>query len=360
MIAAGKNCFIFFQSPRLSLPRSSIAKRNGTRNPLLLAGSVFVIALLLLSSARVFASSPSISAAPSTFGSGASVLVTGTGFSPGASIKVWLDTNNNGKLDTGEPTVTVTADPSGAISISLPTGGVPIGAYFIRAGPSTTAMASTLVIVNDVNVLAAITNIGTSLSAQISSISTSISGTSAALQTHLDASISSAASSVTGEIDSQVYALQTHLDSQLGTFSGGDTAASLLYSIKSDLKSPPAVSSDSGTCVGGGTKGDTTRCTILTLPTNGMVTVTIFVSGGTAEAGAEADLLYAPAGDSIPGSDVGSNQAFLCSISCVPDGYSMTVSAGTVQVIVLCTGTLPSCSTPFTVDWTYTAIAPPQ
>jgi hypothetical protein len=82
-----------------------------------------------------------LGASPSHFGSGQHVTVTGYGFSPGTSVNVWFDKNHNSILDQDDPQVSVPTDQAGAFTTSLVVSGDP-GDYFIDAGPSTAAIAS--------------------------------------------------------------------------------------------------------------------------------------------------------------------------------------------------------------------------
>ena len=75
------------------------------------------IILITTSCSNTFAlGAPSISVVPSTPGAGTTLIVTGSGFAPSTTVKVWLDTDSNGKLDSGEPYVTASVDASGAFS----------------------------------------------------------------------------------------------------------------------------------------------------------------------------------------------------------------------------------------------------
>jgi hypothetical protein len=81
---------------------------------------------------------------PFRFGGGSTIHVTGAGFAPGASVNVWFDGINNSVLDAGEATVSTTATATGGFSASLKITARP-GYFYVRAGTSTTASASTAI-----------------------------------------------------------------------------------------------------------------------------------------------------------------------------------------------------------------------
>jgi DMSO/TMAO reductase YedYZ molybdopterin-dependent catalytic subunit len=65
----------------------------------------------------------------------ANVFITGSGFDVGAVGTIWFDTNNNGVLDDGEPSVNVKTDADGAIPLltSLTVPSVSTGNYTVQA-----------------------------------------------------------------------------------------------------------------------------------------------------------------------------------------------------------------------------------
>jgi hypothetical protein len=81
---------------------------------------------------------------PFRFGGGSTIHVTGAGFSPGVALNVWFDGINNSVLDAGEATVSTTTTASGGFSTSLKVTARP-GNFYVRAGTSTTASASTAI-----------------------------------------------------------------------------------------------------------------------------------------------------------------------------------------------------------------------
>jgi len=81
---------------------------------------------------------------PFRFGGGSTIHVSGAGFAPGVALNVWFDGINNSVLDAGEATVSTTTTASGGFSASLKVTARP-GYFYIRAGASTTASASTAI-----------------------------------------------------------------------------------------------------------------------------------------------------------------------------------------------------------------------
>jgi hypothetical protein len=91
--------------------------------------------------------SPTISIFPTSSASGATVTINGIRFAAYASGMVWFDTNGNGALDIGEPSVPATAGSNGIFTVTLTVPpGVASGKYDIKAnvpfGPPTEASAT--------------------------------------------------------------------------------------------------------------------------------------------------------------------------------------------------------------------------
>jgi hypothetical protein len=81
---------------------------------------------------------------PFRFGGGSTIHVSGAGFAPGVALNVWFDGINNSVLDAGEATVSTTTTAGGGFATSLKITARP-GSFFVRAGTSTTASASTAI-----------------------------------------------------------------------------------------------------------------------------------------------------------------------------------------------------------------------
>jgi hypothetical protein len=93
---------------------------------------ILLLTLNVLSIVPVMAQAPAITPSPTSGPPGTSVTIDGSGFTPGASGVVWFDTNNNGAVDAGEPSVPATADGS-AFSVTLTVPDVTARSYNIRA-----------------------------------------------------------------------------------------------------------------------------------------------------------------------------------------------------------------------------------
>ena len=93
--------------------------------------------------APALASTPSISATPSSFGSGQNVVVSGDGFAPNVSVSVWFDGNGNGSLDSGEPSTSMTTTGSGSFVAPSITVLASPGQWTIRAEDVSANIAST-------------------------------------------------------------------------------------------------------------------------------------------------------------------------------------------------------------------------
>ena len=81
---------------------------------------------------------------PFRFGGGSTIHVSGAGFAPGVALNVWFDRINNSVLDAGEATVSTTTTANGGFSASLKVTARP-GYFYVRAGTSTAASASTAI-----------------------------------------------------------------------------------------------------------------------------------------------------------------------------------------------------------------------
>jgi hypothetical protein len=216
----------------------------------LLVASASIVLMVIASNAHVSAIvPPSVTATPSTFGSGAIITVSGTGFPSGSTVFVWLDFYSSGNYVFGEPSVTVKASGAGAFSTSFSVGDVPVGSYSIDAAkippPFPTSMASTPVNVVDTSTLGSISSAFSSLSTAISNLGSDVDTSFSNLQTHIDNSIATATSTITsqlGSIGSAISSLRSDFDNKLGTFSGGDTVASLLYKIESSSSNSKVLS----------------------------------------------------------------------------------------------------------------------
>jgi hypothetical protein len=80
-----------------------------------------------------FTITPAISLSPTSGSPGTTVTVSGSGFAASASGVVWFDSNNNGALDSGEPSASVTASATGTFTATLTVPTVAAGTYNIRA-----------------------------------------------------------------------------------------------------------------------------------------------------------------------------------------------------------------------------------
>ena len=191
-----------YSAAMTSAPTVQARSLRGKPSTKLLLGTFFVAAMLVaLAAAHAYAvDPPAITVATPSFGSGAAVTVAGSGFKSDSSVKVWLDLNANGKLDSGEPYVLATTDSSGGFSAVLDVGSVPVGSYSMDAGSGNMADASVPVSVVDPSVLTAITNAASNV------------------ESHFDGSLATAISSV----NSGVSSVQSELDSKLSSILGID------------------------------------------------------------------------------------------------------------------------------------------
>jgi hypothetical protein len=80
-----------------------------------------------------FLVTPAISLSPTSGPPGTTVTVSGSGFAASVSGVVWFDSNNNGALDSGEPSASVTTGPLGTFTATLTVPTVAAGTYNIRA-----------------------------------------------------------------------------------------------------------------------------------------------------------------------------------------------------------------------------------
>ena len=152
---------------------------------------------------------PSITVSPTTVSSGQLITIAGTDFTPLASGVVWFDIDGDGVPDPGEPQVTVTVSSGGTFITTLTTPDVPAGTYNIRAdippGPPLEASAPIVVAAPGFAALmAAIQDI----------------------EAKLDPG---------GAFYTFVNNWFTIINNKLGTFTGTDTVASLLYAIEAKL-----------------------------------------------------------------------------------------------------------------------------
>jgi hypothetical protein len=167
--------------------------------PTVAAGTYYIRADDTWTSAPAVASAtfmvviPAITVSPTAVAPGQIITVSGTGFTPGASGLVWLDTDGDSAIDLGEPSISVTADAAGAFTTSLTAPDVPAGPYWIRADVPTGSPieASTQILV-----------VAPGFAAILNAIN--------------------------------------EIKNMLGTFTGTDTVASLLYAIEGKLDKLPA------------------------------------------------------------------------------------------------------------------------
>lgn len=337
--------------------------RPGLENAWPALASVALAFILLLSSTHAFAAvPPSISATPSSFASGATVTVSGSGFS-GGTLKVWLDLFNDGRLDAGDPFVTVSGS-GGSFTTPLPVGAVPVGTYSIDAGSGTSAAASTPVTVVDSATQGAISAAVATLEGDLAGLQSHVDTSLIGVQTHLDSTISDAASYVESSIALQLAVLQSDLDTRLGTFNNGDSAASLLYAIDSKVSTSPAAvaTSASGTCTAPlDNTGHTqfTTCTIMSLPADGAVTLSLQIQGPDFEAGGSVDLAWGEPGCTFTSCAYFMESVIGCGAgTCHPQSITVNLAGGTVMLNVGCSGLGASCSDPITVEYTAVAVGP--
>jgi hypothetical protein len=103
-----------------------------------------------------FLVTPAISLSLTSGPPGTTVTVSGSGFAAGASGVVWFDSNNNGALDSGEPSASVSTGPLGTFTATLTVPTVPAGTYNIRAdvpsGGPVEASASFTVLIPSITV----------------------------------------------------------------------------------------------------------------------------------------------------------------------------------------------------------------
>ena len=95
-----------------------------------------VCTILGLLPVTVAAAGPTISVSPSSTSMNNPIMitVTGSGFIANSSGNVWLDTNNNSQMDSGESRAAVITDSNGAVSTTLNLPSLPPDkTYFVRA-----------------------------------------------------------------------------------------------------------------------------------------------------------------------------------------------------------------------------------
>jgi hypothetical protein len=325
-----------------------------------LAAEISGIVLLVLMSVPVASAvnPPSISAAPSTFTSGATVTVSGSYF-PTGTVKVWLDLNGNGKLDGAEP-YTTASPSSGSFSADLAVGEISVGSYVIDAGSGTSSEASTSVSVVDSSTLGAITAAVANLESYIdTSVSTQLTAGFSSLSTQL--------SSMQTSLGSAIFSLQSDIDYKLGTFNGGDSAASLLYSIQSQVSTSkgPTVTSTTGTCVAPlDTGGHTTltHCAITNLPNDSAITLTMMIQGVSLEAGGSVFVAWGHNGCNEYSCEYFMQNTYSCDVgTCDEQSQTLILAGSTVVLTVGCDpGLTNSCSDPITVQYTLVAVGPPS
>lgn len=212
--------------------------------------SLFILSMFSIAVPLVLAQ-PSLILTPNSGPSGTIVTIAGNGFTAYTYYRVYFDTNNNAGYNYGEPYRTVRADSTGAFTTTLTIPSVPSGTYYIRADayPYTApAIASAPFIVRTVweellDIQDEISDIenkldvatrwvsDADLSSAVSNITSAIDSAKNDILAAVDdakTDILSALSSVKSNITKAI----ADLDTKLGTFTGTDTVASLLYSIK--------------------------------------------------------------------------------------------------------------------------------
>jgi hypothetical protein len=297
---------------------------TGPKLELTLASAV-VILLLVLSTTRALAAlPPTISVTPNTFGNGTTIMVSGSGFTSGASVKIWFDTNGNGKLDSGEPETSATVAKDGTFSdVPLLVTGVADGNYFVDSGPSTGALAQTQVTVDDPTILA-------TLSGDLTALETSIEGSITTFQTDVDGQLAG--------IEASLSSIQTTLNGLPST-----DQVQQSYSVHGTCQLNPDNTEYGGYAVACGTF----HIAGATWP-EAVFTVTLSIESTGLEAG----------GSVWVGTDAAKIDAASCTAgTCGLDGFTTTVASAGVSIWASCGGLTDSCDTAIVIDYSIVAVA---
>ena len=323
--------------------RLRLSPRPDERRPVLMLISSLALMILLLSTVRVFAAvPPALTVSPNVFGNGQTVLVSGSGFHGGATVKIWFDTNGNGKLDSGEPSTSASVASDGTFTdVPLLVTGVSDGVYNVESGPSSDAIAQTPVTVTDPTIASA-------LSADL-----------ATLQSELETNLAAQLAALQSHFDSQMAALQADLDGRLSSI---QTSLSSIQSTVNNLPSSSQVQqtySLKGTChldpENNFYGGNDVACGFYHIPVQNnalwpeaVYTVTLSIESTGLEAGATVWV----------GTDSAKIDAAHCDVgTCGLDGFTTTVSSSSIGIWANCGGATDSCDTPIVVDFTIVGVA---
>ena len=303
--------------------------------------SSMMILVLLLSSVRVFgAVPPTLTASPNTFGNGATVMVSGSGFTQGTSIKVWFDTNGNGKLDNGEPEASVTVGSGGTFSgVPLLITGVADGGYFIDSGPSSNAIASTPVTVYDPTILSG-------LSADLAQLQSELESNLATQLANLQSNILGAISSFQSDVDSRLNGIQSSLTNLQNTVNSLPSSSDVQQSYS--IAHATCTLNPDNNFYGGNSYGcGSFHITGNTWP-EAVFTITMSIESTGLEAGATVYIQTDSAKIDAAHCDVG---------TCGLDGFTTTVASAGVSIWASCGGPTDSCDTPIVIDYSIVATA---
>ena len=320
-----------------------LSQRPDERRLFLTAASFFALLIMVFSVTRVFAAiPPTLTANPNVFGNGTTVMVSGSGFTSGNSVKIWLDTNGNGKLDNGEPSTSATVAGDGTFTNApLLVTGVANGVYSIDSGPSTGDIAQVSVTVTDPTIL-------TALTADLASLKSDLEGNFAtqlaALQTHLDGEIAALQADLDGQLSSIQSSLSSIQNSVNNLPNSGQVQQS--YSISGKCSLNPDNSFYGG---------DSYACGTFHISTGynnpwpeAVYTVTMSIESTGLEAGATVWI----------GADSAKIDAAHCDVAtCGLDGFTTTVASTGVSIWASCGGPTDSCDTPIVIDYTIVGVA---
>jgi hypothetical protein len=320
-----------------------LSTRPDERRLFLTAASFFALLILVLSATRVFAAiPPTLTANPNVFGNGTTVMVSGSGFNGGTNVKIWLDANGNGKLDSGEPTTSTTVASDGTFTDApLLVTGVANGVYSIDSGPSTGDVAQVPVTVTDPTIL-------TALTADL-----------ATLKSDLEGNFATQLASLQAHFDGEIAALQADLDGQLSSIQ------SSLSSIQNSVNNLPNSGqvqqsySASGKCTLDPDNtfygGNDVACGTFHISTGNnnpwpeaVYTITMSIESTGLEAG----------GSVYIGTDSARIDAAHCDVgTCGLDGFTTTVASTGINIWASCGGPTDSCDTPIVMDYTIVGVA---
>ena len=183
---------------------------------------------------------PSITVSPTIVSSGQLITIAGTSFTAGAFGFVWFDIDGDGERDAGEPQIAVTVGLDGTFITTLTTPDVPAGTYNIRAdippGPPLEASAPIVVAAPGFAALmAAIMDIEAKLDPG-GAFYTFVNNGFTTINNNLGTftgtdTVASLLYDIRGAVSNIATAI-SEVSAKLGTFTGADTVASLLYQIR--------------------------------------------------------------------------------------------------------------------------------